>query len=279
VKYIRYEFQPGQFGAIELDRVGILNQFQYKNEIFGESNRPLRPTLELYNVQNQAIAEGAKNSAAIRFIAKLGMTLKEEDLEKERKRFTTSNLGSSNNGGVLLIDQKYSDVKQIDSRPYVVNAAQMSQIKENVFNYFGVSEEILQNKYNSDMWNAYYEGKIEPFALECGLTHTHMCFTDHEVAFGNEVIFTANRLQYLSNNEKLNTVTSLFDRGMLTQNEARDIFNMSHIEDGDRFFIRKEYAEYNGLESEVDDNANDEGQTVQNNEPSDEGTGSGTEEL
>lgn len=263
VKYIRYEFMPGQFGAVELERAGILTQMQYKNELFGESNRPLNATMDLYSVQNQAITEGAKNSAAIRFIAKLGMTLKDEDLERERKKFNVNNLGSSNNGGVLLIDQKYSEVKQIDSKPYIVNPSQMSQIKENVYNYFGTSENIVQNKYNSDEWNAYYEGKIEPFALECGLVHTKMCFTDHEVAFGNEVIFTSNRLQYLSNSEKLNTVTSLFDRGMLTQNEAREIFNMASIEDGDKFYIRKEYAEYDKLkESEVDADANEEGQTV-----------------
>lgn len=277
VKYLRYDFGDGNYGAIEFERAGRMVQFQHKSELFGSSNAPLRPTMELYTMQNQGIIEGAKNSAALRFIAKLATSLKSSDLEEERKRFNESNFSSSNNGGVLLVDQKYAEVKQINSQPYTVNEVQMNQIKENVFDYFGCSEKILQNRYSSDEWNAYYEGKIEPFALEASLVHTNMTFTEHEVAFGNEIIFTANRLQYLSNGEKLSTVTSLFDRGMLTQNEARDIFNMSHIEDGDKFYIRKEYQEYNGMEGE--ENASDEKQTVSSDDAGSQEDGAGTEEL
>ena len=131
----------------------------------------------------------------------------------------------------------------------------MNQIKENVFNYFGTNEKILQNSYNSDEWNAYYEGKLEPFAIELSLVMSNMTFNQREIAFGNEIIFTANRLQYLSNTEKLNTVTQLFDRGFISHNEGLEIFNMAPIEGGDKRYIRKEYglADYNGEDSPIDE--------------------------
>jgi len=247
VKYIRYEFEPGNFGAFRLDDAGIMNQFQYKNELFGESNRCLYPTLELINTNNQGIIEGVKNSATLRFLAKIGQVLKPEDLEAERTRFIASNFNAANAGGVMLIDAKYDDVKQLQMNQYTVDSAQMEQIKENVFNYFGTNEDIIQNKFNSEKWNAYYEGKIEPFAIEASLVHTNMTFTPHQVAFGNEIMFTANRLQYASNSEKLSIVTQLFDRGFLTHNQGLEIFNMASIgEIGDQRYIRKEYglAEY-----------------------------------
>lgn len=246
-KYIRYEFESGNFGAFRLDEAGIMNQFQYKNELFGESNRCLYPTMELINTNNQGIIEGVKSSATLRFLAKIGQVLKPDDLDAERKRFVDSNFNASNAGGVMLIDAKYDDVKQLQTNQYTVDSAQMDQIKENVFNYFGTNEDILQNKFNSEKWNAYYEGKIEPFAIEASLVHTNMTFTPHQVAFGNEIIFTANRLQYASNAEKLNIVTQLFDRGFLTHNQGLEIFNMASIgEIGDQRYIRKEYglAEY-----------------------------------
>ena len=198
--------------------------------------------MDLIHTQNQGIIEGVKNSASLRFMAKVAQVLKDKDIEAEKKRFISENLSASNNGGVLLFDQKYEEVKQIDSKPFVVNPIQMSQIKENVFNYFGTNENILQNKFNSDEWNAYYEGKIEPFAIEASLVHTNMTFNQREVAFGNQFMFTANRLQYLSNAEKLNTVTQLFDRGFITHNQGLEIFNMSAVEDGDKRYVRKEYA-------------------------------------
>lgn len=244
---IRYEFEPGNYGVFKLDEAGIMNQFQYKDELFGESNACLYPTMELINTNNQGIIEGVKSSATLRFLAKIAQTLKPADLETERKRFVESNFSASNAGGVMLIDAKYDDVKQLQTNQYTVDSAQMEQIKENVFNYFGTNDKILQNKFSSEEWNAYYEGKIEPFAIEASLVHTNMTFTPHEIAFGNEIIFTANRLQYASNDEKLNIVTQLFDRGFLTHNQGLEIFNMKTLgEDGDQRYIRKEYgkAEY-----------------------------------
>lgn len=254
LKYLRYNFVNGNYGAIELDKAGIMNQYQYDDELIGESNRCLKPTMDLIHSQNQAIVEGVKQSASLRFLAKLAQTLKAQDIEAERKRFTESNLSSANSGGVLLFDQKYEDVKQINSQPFVVNADQMNQIKENVFNYFGTNEHILQNNFTSAEWSAYYEGKIEPFAIEASLVHTNMTFNRRELAFGNEIIFTANRLQYMSNEEKLNTVTQLFDRGFLTHNQGLEIFNMAAVENGDKRYIRKEYTETNNLDGEITKN-------------------------
>ena len=243
VKYIRYEFEPGNYGVFRLDEAGIMNQFQYKNELFGENNRCLYPTMELINTNNQGIIEGVKSSATLRFLAKIAQTLKPDDLEKEKKRFVDSNFNASNAGGVMLIDAKYEDVKQLQTNQFTVDSAQMAQIKENVFNYFGTNEDILQNKFTSDQWGSYYEGKLEPFAIEASLVHTNMKFNQHEIAFGNEIIFTANRLQYASNKEKLEIVTQLFDRGFLTHNMGLEVFNMASIgEEGNKRYIRKEYG-------------------------------------
>lgn len=246
-RYVRYCFGNGQYGCVELENTGIMNQFQYRDEIFGESNACLRPTLDLINAQNQGIVEGIKSGASIRFLAKLAGSFKDKTLREERKRFIEDNLSAGNNGGVMLYDAKYEDIKQVDSKPFIVNPVQMAQIKENVFNYFGTNEKIMQNNYSSDEWNAYYEGKIEPFAIEASLVHTNMTFSEREVACGNQILFTANRLQYLSNAEKLNTVTQLFDRGFITHNQGLEIFNMSPVENGDKRYIRKEYIETNNL--------------------------------
>jgi len=245
--WLRYTFSSGQKAAIEFSRVGIMTLFQYRNDFFGENNAALYPTMQLMHTQNQGIIEGVKNSANIRFMAKLTGLFKPSDIAAERKRFTEENLSAENNSGVLIFDNKYADVKQIISRPFIIDSSQVEHIKNNVFSYFGVNEKILQNSFNEDEWNAFYEGKIEPFAIQLSLVMTNMTFTEREIAFGNQIIFTANRLQYASNKSKLDIVVQLFDRGMLTRNEGREIFNMSPLPDGDKYYIRKEYAEANLL--------------------------------
>lgn len=250
--WLIYEFYSGKTGVIEFSKCGRLNQFQNKDEIFGENNQPLRPTLELMDANNQAIVKAVEESSNIKFLAKLVNSLRPDDVNDERENFTKNNL-RNNDSGVMLIDAKYSDVKQIESKQFTIDDKQMDLIKQNVFDYFGVSENILQGNYKSEEAISFYESQIEPVALELSLQHTRMLFTDREIAFGNKVEFSANRFSFLSPGEKVTYIQTLFDRGLLTPNEAREIINMSPIENGDNFYIRKEYLEnYNQEENEND---------------------------
>ena len=159
--------------------------------------------------------------------------LSPEDIKKERERFTEDNLSADNQSGMIIYDQKFADVKQVDSKPFTVNAVQMGQINENVFNYFGTSAGIIQTKYTEDEWNAYYEeGNRAPFALQLSsLVMSNMTFTPREIAHGKAIVFTANRLQYASNQTKLNISTQLFRSwSLLNRNGVMDIWNMAHVE-------------------------------------------------
>lgn len=249
VPYLRYEFGNGQKAAIELENCGILTKYQYKNDFMGESNHALVPTMELIHIQNQGIKEGVKSSATYRFMAQVSSFTKAEDLAKERKRFTAENFSSeADGGGMLLFPSTYQNIKQIDVKPWVVNAAQMEEIRKSVFEYFGVSEDVIQNKAFGDAWAAFYEGAIEPFAIQFSDVMTKMLFTFREQSQGNKVMATANRLQYLSNSDKLAVSAQMADRGLMTRNEIREIWNLTPLPDeiGDQLPIRGEYYTVGG---------------------------------
>lgn len=242
VPYLRYEFGWGEKAAVELAYCGIMTQHQYRNDFFGESNAALFPTMELIHIQNQGIEEGVKSAASYRFMAKLANFSKAEDLAKERKRFTKENLArDAEGGGLLLFPNTYTDIKQIEVKPWVVDAEQMRIIRENVFEYFGVNEDVLTNKAFGDAWAAFYEGAVEPFAIQLSEVMTKMLFTLREQSQGNQVMATANRLQYLSNSDKLNVSSQMLDRGIMSINDVREIWNLPPVEGGDVRIIRGEY--------------------------------------
>ena len=274
--WLRYSFANGEKAAIELDAVGILTQYQFKNDFFGDGNAPLLPTMQLMDIQNQGMQEAVKQSANIRFMAKLGNTVRPDDIAKEQKRFSQQNLSSDNQSGVMMFDAKYSDVQQIDSKPFIIDDKQVEQIKQNVFNYFGINEDILQNKFDEDTWNAFYEGSVEPFAIQLGLVMTNMTFTEKEVAHGNQIMWTANRLQYASNKTKLEMSTQLLDRGVLTINQVNEIWNLPPVKDGDKRYIRREYVDVDNLDKEME---GDEAITDSENEGISESDVAGTDDT
>ena len=252
--YLRYTFGWGEKAAIELAYCGIMTKFQYKNDFFGETNRALYTTMDLISIQNQGIEEGVKSAASYRFMAKVGNFTKDEDLAKERKRFTAANFArDAEGGGLLLFPNTYNDIKQIDVKPWVIDADQMNAIKSNVYTYFGVNEEILENKAYGDSWAAFYEGAIEPFAIQFSEVLTKMLFTLREQTQGNMVMATANRLQYMTNADKLNVSAQLLDRGIISINDAREIWNLPPVEGGDARIIRGEYYNANEKVGENDE--------------------------
>lgn len=259
--YIRFHLPDNRRAAVELFEVGIMTRYQYKSELFGESNAAMKPVLDLIEMQRQGIQEGIKNGASYRFSAQSDNWSTDEDLAKEMERFnqfTFQNKKAS--GGMILFPNVYQNVQQLKQESYKVDADQMKLIKENVYDYFAVNEDVIQNKAFGDSWLAFYEGAVEWFAIQLSDVMTKMLFTERERQFGNRIFFTSNRLQYMSNADKMSAISQMADRGLMTRNELREILNLAPLAEpyGSQIPARGEY--YNVNENGGNDNADEAGQ-------------------
>ena len=249
--WLRYNFTHGQTAATPMKDCAVLTKYQYKNDFFGDGNGALDETMKLVHIQNEGIEEAVKNSATYRFMAQVNNFTMADDLAKERKRFTQENLvADAEAGGLLLFPNTYQNIQQIKNTPYTVDAAQMELIKTNVSNYFGVNERVMQNLATGEELDAFFNGAIEPFAIQFSEAMTKAIFTERERAQGSYLIANANRLQYMSTAAKVQMAKELLDRGVMTINEARELFNYADMEGGDVAPIRGEYKATDDLTEE-----------------------------
>ena len=248
--WLRYTFRNNQTGIVEFDRCAYLNKHQFQSDFYGDSNRALDNTMDLIAIQDQGIKEAVKNSSSYRFIAKVSNFTSPDDLKQERERFTKENF-SGESGGLLLFPNTYQDIKQVNDSAYHVDTEQMKLIQKNVYDYFGVNEDIIQGKAESDLLDAFFNSAIEPFAIALSEAMSKAIYTDKERSFGNHVYVNANRLQYMSQTAKVTVAKELGDRGILTINEIRELFNYAPLPDGDVAFIR---GEYKPVEEKTDGN-------------------------
>lgn len=237
--WIRFYLANGDVFPIELDNVCLVTRFQYRSDYFG-TNGGLESTLKLIQAQDEAQENAIRNGAKIRFIGALSGQVREEDMRNKRKRFVEDNLTVENDSGLMLYDSTFQDIKQVDAQSYTINADEMDRIQSNVFNYFGINEHILQNDYDENQWAAYYEGKIEPFAVQLGEGLTKMLFTPRE-RINSKITFSSSRLAYASNASKRNMIRDMLDRGVLTINQALEILQLPPVDDGDIRILRGEY--------------------------------------
>lgn len=245
--WLRFSFADGKKAAFEMSRCGVVSKYLYDSDIKGEDNTALRSTLNLIHTQNQGIAEGIKNSASFRFMAQMANLSKAEDREKVREE-VMAGLGPGSGGFALFPGAgTLTNVQQIQSQAKIVDPEQMEIIQTRVLNYFGCNEEVLQNKTVGDAWSAYYEGKIAPFAIQLSQAMTCMTYSHNERARGNAVVWTANRLQYMTNTDKLQVSSQMFDRGIMSVNDIMNIWQLPEVPDGDKRYIRREYIEVSKL--------------------------------
>ena len=241
--WLKFAFPGGKATYMEWSKVGVLTRHQYRSDLFGDGADALGPTLELMHAQFEAEHNAIKQGAAVRFIGRFSQNLGKEDMEARQKEFNRQNLSAENAGGIAVYDRAFENVIQVTPNSYTVDNAQMQRIEKSVYRYFGISEDVILNCADEKTYNSFYEGSIEPFAVQLGAVLTCMTFTPQEIARGNEITFSANRLEFATSQTKLQVATQLFDRGIWSGNDVADVFQSAHYEGGDKHVIRGEYID------------------------------------
>ena len=248
--YLRFVLRNGRMVTYPYRDVIHLRRDYYENDIFGTSaQEALTPLMELVGTSDKGLMDAIRNGAIIRWLVKWNQTIRPEDLKKQAENFAEMYLSTESNGtGVAATDAK-AEVQQIKPNDYVPNVLQTDRTERRIYSFFGVNQNIVQNSYTEDEWNAFYEAQIEPVAKQMSDEFTRKLFTPRERQAGHRITFGANSLQYASMSTKLNLL-QMVDRGAMTPNEWREVLNMAPIEGGDKPIRRLDTAVVGGGEDE-----------------------------
>lgn len=255
--WLIYKFSDGSKAADKLSLVAVLTKHQYKHDFFGDTNTALDETMKLIDINRQGVEAAVQNSASYSFMAQADNFTDPDDLELERQRFSAKNLSrDADDGGLLLFPATYKNIQQIKYTPYTVNPEEAEQIKNNVSRYFGVNDDVMMNKATGDQLDAFFNGAVEPFAIQFSEAMTRAMFTLRERSNGAEFVASANRLQYMSTTAKVQMAKELGDRGAILIDEIRDLFNYPPLPDGNGQHapIRGEYYYAGEDEEDADQN-------------------------
>lgn len=269
--YLKFVFRTGRIKVVPYENIIHMRGQFFDHDIFGSKNYALRPALDQAIAINQGVSNSAKLINSIRGILSAKVASKDEDLAKARDKFVENNFKMSSNGSGVIVTDTKMEYTPINEKTTPISDQQLSYTKNAIYDYFGVNENIVQNKFNEEQWNAFYEGAIEPIAIQMSQCFTNILFTENERNFGNEITFEANRLQYASNATKVSVVKELAPLAVLMIDDVREIFNMSPLPNGEGQktlqslnYINSNIADkyqINNNEKNKDDNKNDDKDT------------------
>lgn len=230
--YIRFRFRSGKTAIFDYRQIVHVRRHYATDELMGDTDAAIRGAVELAEAQNAGAITAIQSGAQLRGILKFTSIQSPEMLAKSKAQFINDYMSMANAGGIVVTDAK-SEYVPIDSRPATIDAAQADAVAQRIYSYLGVSREIVTSSYTEDQWGAFYESVLEPLAVQLSQAFTVKCFTPRERAYGNSIEFDGGRTLYASNATKLSMIKELTPLGLLTVNEAREILNLSPVEDGD----------------------------------------------
>ncbi len=244
--YLKFTMRNGKVYQYNYDDVIHLRMDFYDNDVFGTTlMTTLEPLLQISKTIDNSIIKAIKNSNIIKWLLKFTQSLRPEDIKQNAEEFSKNYLDSTTSTvGVAATDSK-ADVQRIDPKDYVPNSSITNSINDRIYSLFGISKNIVQGKYTEDEWNSFYEINIEPIALDMQNEFTRKLFSIKKRSFGNKIIFEASNLSCASISTKLNFL-QMVDRGSMTPNEWRTIFNLSPVEGGDKPIRRLDTAVVEG---------------------------------
>lgn len=251
--FLKFKFINGQEYFLLYTDLIHLRKFYNKHDIFGTNNKVLQTDLETAHTANEGISNAIKTTANLKGILKYNAVLKQKDIEESKNAFVRDFLNLENESGIAAMDSK-AEFKEINMKPVTLDSEQLKQVNYNIFDYYGISESIIRNDYTFEQWNAFYEGVIEPLAMQLSNVFTIKIFNKESIKRGNKIVFTANRLQYASLTDKTNLLKVVIPAGVIKTDEIREVLDFAPLggEEGERIVqslnnIDKEIAnEYQG---------------------------------
>lgn len=234
--FIQFKFGRSKSRYVSYNDCIHLTRFVGEDGLFGGSSLPIRKVLDIKHILDEGIINAIKTTQSIKGVLKSTKALlKPEDVKKMRDQFVDDFINSrKDKSGIGGLDAT-TEFTPVKIEPQTATDSQVKSIDNKILSYFGINEKIIQSSYSEDEWNAFYESVLEPIGLQMSLEFSNKIFTPTEKAFGNEILFESNRLQYASNRTKIELIR--YASNILTINEQREVFNLAPIENGDVFMI------------------------------------------
>lgn len=227
--FLQFQFINGKTYTIPYLDLIHLRLFYNKHDIYGTSNRVLRTDIETAITTSEGIKNAIRTSNNLKGILKFTNTmLKPKDIKENKDAFVKDFLSMENTSGIASLDAK-AEFEPLNLKPITLDKAQMEQVNYNIYDYFGISENVIRNKFTDDEWNAFFEGVIEPRAMQLSYEFTNKVFSDKAIREGHKIVFTANRLQYQSLEKKIKLLQQTLPYGIWSKDDVREILDLPPI--------------------------------------------------
>ena len=133
--------------------------------------------------------------------------------------------------GLVYFDKMWN-ITPINWQENDVNKDLMQMVVNTVYNYFGINENIINNKASEAEMEIFIATTIKPLAKQFEEEFTNKLFTENEYYFGNRIEFDYFNLSVSTLQAKTSLFSVAIRQGILNIDECREMIGQPPLPDG-----------------------------------------------
>lgn len=263
--YLKFRLE-GEIKYASMEDLIILTREADPSSLLGSRSPAIAETLKAIKTSYEGMQQAIQTSAFIRFIINSTTPLTDEIKTQKAKKFAEDYLTMGKSYGVIYTDSA-SQVTKVESSGKWASSDEIKDLKNDIYEYQGITEEIIKGKYTENEWQSYYESTLEPFLIELQTELTFKLFTKEEICKGNNIRVISNRLQNASLETRLKIATAYMKLPVYKPNVITNLLYLPDLENGD-----KEYATLNFVNADKQDDYQGVDKTSNDKEDEEDGT-------
>lgn len=238
-------------GVVDLIPYHLVVHLRYKpqNIFLNESyDSKMTEIVDLYDTALNLKLKQLAGENGDKVVFKLSLTnIAEEQLKRIKAKQVSDQLTNSK---AIVIDSTES-VERLQLTNFAYDREAVNDITKNIYNFFGVNENVVKGDYTEQQFSAFYNNTIEPLALRFQEEMQRKLIDKNDIIDGERLEVVKTRII-----ATLSQFVGMFDKlvyhGVMSQNDLRRIIGLDPIEGGDTYYTNLNAVEIGA--TEVDPN-------------------------
>lgn len=196
------------------------------NEFYGDDQQEtLKNLVNTKYTLEQGIEKYIHTSNLVRGIVQVNAILKNEDLQKYLKDFNGQFDNLENKSSFAVLDNK-ATFQPISSNAQIPDHEIFESVNREIYSYFGLTQEIVENNASNDSMEEFYDSVIAPILKQISEE-----FSDK---LNMTVALTLDNYIFASFAKKISAVKEMVQFGILSIDESRQLLGYGKIPGGEK---------------------------------------------
>ena len=196
------------------------------NEFYGDDQQEtLKNLVNTKHTLEQGIEKYIHTSNLVRGIVQVNAILKNEDLQKYLNDFNGQFDNLENKSSFAVLDNKAS-FTPISSNAQIPDHEIFESVNREIYSYFGLTQEIVENNASNDSMEEFYDSVIAPILKQISEE-----FSDK---LNMTVALTLDNYIFASFAKKISAVKEMVQFGILSIDESRQLLGYGKIPGGEK---------------------------------------------